>query len=72
MAQTDDLAAKQRELVEQAIERSRNPVVNDPCGMLVPLFVVDVTRPPENWPRATSYVVVITRVERSASCGTVP
>src|SRR2546430_12210798 len=56
----------------QARPRSRSPYVNDPCGTLVPLRVVDATSPPENWPRATSYVLVTTRVVRRASCGTFP
>ena len=33
---------------------------------------VDATSPPVNCPRATSYVLVITRVLRTASAGTVP
>src|SRR2546425_7990779 len=28
--------------------------------------------PPENWPRATSYALVTTRIERTASWGTLP
>src|SRR5216117_1151308 len=38
----------------QASERSRSVWVNDPCGMFLPLRVVEATRPPENWPRAAS------------------
>ena len=56
----------------QASDRWRATYVSDPSGVLVPLLVVAVTRPPENWPRATSYVLVTTRVERNASAGTVP
>ena len=37
--------------------------------MLVPPRVVEVTMPPQNCPRATSYALVTTRTERSASCG---
>ncbi|OLC73018.1 MAG: hypothetical protein AUH78_14835 [Gemmatimonadetes bacterium 13_1_40CM_4_69_8] len=46
--------------------------MNAPCGTLVPLRVVEVTRPPENWPRATSQLFVTTRIERTASWGTLP
>src|SRR5213079_478598 len=56
----------------QARERSRSVYVNDPCGMFLPLRVVEATRPPENWPRAASWLLVTTRVERIASCGTLP
>ena len=38
----------------------------------VPLRVVLATWPPVNCPRATSYVLVITRVLRTASDGTLP
>jgi hypothetical protein len=38
---------------------------------LVPPRVVLATWPPENWPRATSKVLVMTRVPRTASCGKV-
>src|SRR5205823_5065695 len=56
----------------QAIVRSRRVVVIEPCGVLVPLRVVDATRPPENWPRATSKLFVTTRTARTASWGTSP
>ena len=44
----------------------------EPWTTLVPLRVVEATRPPLNWPRATSYVLVTTRVARIASWGTDP
>ena len=55
-----------------ANERSRSAYVNEPCGTLVPPRVVEAMSPPENWPRATSYALVTTRIERTASCGTLP
>src|SRR5207248_2868099 len=56
----------------QAIVRARRVVVKEPCGVFVPLRVVDATRPPENWPRATSKLFVTTRTARTASWGTSP
>src|SRR5207245_3305685 len=53
-------------------QRSRSVYVNEPRATFVPLFVVEVMRPPENSPRATSYVFVTIRMERMASCGTLP
>ena len=52
--------------------RSRSEYVNDPAGAFVPLLVVVATRPPLNCPRATSYVLVMMRVVRVASCGIEP
>ena len=43
-----------------------------PCTLFVPPRVVDATCPPVNCPRLTSYVLVITRVLRTASEGTLP
>src|SRR6185312_2655922 len=54
----------------QASDWSRNVYVNEPSGTLVPPRVVDATRPPLNSPRATSYVLVMTCVDRSASSAT--
>ncbi len=51
---------------------SRSAYDMEPERSLVPPREVLATWPPVNWPRAMSYVLVITRVLRTASVGTVP